>query len=782
MNMKSYAIKSVIALVAIALFCGSLWLYLEWSDPMSGRSPLFGSSGSKSASDSVLKGSGASKSRPAIASNDGQYKPREILDSTGYSWVLGVVKPWPRGATLQDVAANFKGAVKRSIDSLTVLAADTARSEEDRAMAVFARAGFQNFEGDPIAAYEDLCESRKQIEKHPTMAKDFLYTVIYFQGLSGLRRGENENCIMCRGESSCILPISLAAQHTNPAGSEIAIKHFTEYLDRFPEDGEVRWLLNVAYMTLGKHPELVPKKYLIELDVWEKNEFDIGRFRDIGHLVGLNRFNQAGGGIMEDFDNDGRLDIAVSTFDPTSTMALYKNSGNGKFEDVTTAAGVSNQLGGLNCVQTDYNNDGWMDVFIVRGAWLPAPMAIRPTLLKNNGDMTFTDVTEAAGLQEPVNSISSCWADYDNDGWLDVFVCCERQQNRLYHNNKNGTFNEVAIAAGLAGPADFFTKGANWIDFDNDGYQDIFMTHLSNESARLYRNDRNGTFTDVSAKMGITGPMIGFACWAWDYDNDGWQDIFATCYDRDVGGTVRGMIGQPHAQRKNALLRNDAGKGFQDKTVEAGLDQVFFTMGSNFGDFDNDGFLDMYLGTGDPSLGSLVPNRMFRNVAGNRFSEITVSSGTGHLQKGHGVACGDWNADGNVDIFIEMGGAVNGDRYHNILFQNPGHDNNWVTLKLVGTKSNRAAIGARITVTTKGAKPQVIRRHVTSGGSFGANPLEQTIGLGSAEAIEKLEIYWPTTGATQVFGNVPTKSYLEITENESDYKVLTRTVIEAPSK
>lgn len=782
MKMKSLAIKSAIALLAIVAFCGSLWLYLEWSDPMSGRSSFFGVAATNEIDGNELTGSSVSKSRPAIPLNSGQYKPREILDSTGYSWVLGVVKPWPREATLQEVASHFKGAVKRSIDSLTVLAQDTSRSEEDRAMAIFARAGFQNFEGDPIAAYEDLCESRKQIEKHPQMSRDFLYTVIYFQGLSGLRRGENENCIMCRGESSCILPISLAAQHKNPEGSEIAIKHFTEYLDRFPEDGEVRWLLNVAYMTLGKHPELVPKKYLVELDVWEKNEFDIGRFRDIGHLVGLNRFNQAGGGIMEDFDNDGRLDIAVSTFDPTSTMALYKNIGNGKFDDVTTAAGVANQLGGLNCMQTDYNNDGWMDVFIVRGAWLPSSMAIRPTLLKNNGDMTFTDVTEAAGLKEPVNSISACWADYDNDGWLDVFVCCERQQNRLYHNNKNGTFSEVAIAAGLAGPADFFTKGANWIDFDNDGYQDIFMTHLSNESARLYRNDRNGTFTDVSAKMGITGPMIGFACWTWDYDNDGWQDIFATCYDRDVGGTVRAMIGQPHTQRKNALWRNNEGKGFQDKTVEAGLDHVFFTMGSNFGDFDNDGFLDMYLGTGDPSLGSLVPNRMFKNVAGNRFSEITVSSGTGHLQKGHGVACGDWNADGNVDIFIEMGGAVNGDRYHNILFQNPGNDNNWVTLKLVGTQSNRAAIGARITVTIAGSIPKKIRRHVSSGGSFGANPLEQTIGIGDAESIDSVEIFWPTSGARQVFQNVPTKAFIEVTEGESAFKVLTRSIIEAPSK
>ncbi len=121
-------------------------------------------------------------------------------------------------------------------------------------------------------------------------------------------------------------------------------------------------------------------------------------------------------------------------------------------------------------------------------------------------------------------------------------------------------------------------------------------------------------------------------------------------------------------------------------------------MGSNYGDFDNDGWLDMYLGTGEPSLATLVPNRMFKNVGGERFAEITGTSGTGHLQKGHGVACGDWDRDGDVDLFVQTGGAANGDRYHNLLFQNPGQGNHWLTVKLVGKKTNRAAIGARIKV------------------------------------------------------------------------------------
>ena len=207
-------------------------------------------------------------------------------------------------------------------------------------------------------------------------------------------------------------------------------------------------------------------------------------------------------------------------------------------------------------------------------------------------------------------------------------------------------------------------------------------------------------------------------------------------------------------------------------TREAGLDMVFSTMGSNYGDFDNDGYLDMYLGTGEPDLSTLVPNRMFKNVAGQRFAEITASSGTGNLQKGHGVACGDWDRDGDTDIFIEMGGAVNGDKYHNILFQNPGHDNHWLTVKLTGRQTNRAAIGARIKVVTGGEMPQTFYRHVSSGSSFGANPLQQTIGLAKAERIAVLEIYWPTSGTAQVFRDIAVDQAIAITEFVDGYQTL----------
>ena len=444
-------------------------------------------------------------------------------------------------------------------------------------------------------------------------------------------------------------------------------------------------------MTLGEYPDKVDPRHLISIEPFLRSEFNIGKFRDIGHAVKVDRFNMAGGAVMEDFDDDGLLDLATTSFDATVPMAFYHNQGDGTFQDVTASAGLSEQLGGKNLVQTDFNNDGKLDLFISRGAWLRNP--IRQSLLRNNGDGTFSDVTESSGFRDGLNSTNSSWADYDNDGWIDVYIICEQQPSRLYHNRGDGTFEEVATKLGVQGEPGSYCKGANWIDYDNDDFPDLFVDRL-NSTPKLYHNNRNGTFKDVTESMGIDGPMVGFSCWAWDYDNDGWLDLFATSFDHSASDVVNGLSGKPHKRASNRLWHNVHGQRFENKTREAGLDLVFAAMGCNFGDFDNDGWLDFYLGTGAPDLGIVVPNRMFKNVDGHRFAEITASSGTGHLQKGHGVSCADWDRDGDLDIYIELGGASPGDRYHDILFENPGQGNHWLSLKLKGVKTNRAALGA----------------------------------------------------------------------------------------
>jgi len=201
-------------------------------------------------------------------------------------------------------------------------------------------------------------------------------------------------------------------------------------------------------------------------------------------------------------------------------------------------------------------------------------------------------------------------------------------------------------------------------------------------------------------------------------------------------------------------------------------------MGANFGDIDNDGFLDMYLGTGNPSYASLVPSLLLRNKQGRSFVDVTASSGTGELHKGHGVAFADVDRDGDEDIVFEVGGATPGDAHALRLFENPGHGGDWMTLDLVGVKTNRAAIGARITVTVEGEGGRlVVHRSVGSGGSFGASPLQQHIGLGAGARRVDVDVWWPTSNTRQRFANVEKNRSFEITEFAPAPKALDRPVL-----
>ena len=382
------------------------------------------------------------------------YEPRQAVDSSGFFHVLDHVPPWKPDAALEQIGSIWRHLGEVYLERIDRGLGDADASENRRLFLFLERAMILEYQGESDRAYESLQRARSWIEESESRAERMLYTVIYFQGVAAFRRGENENCIMCRGESSCIFPIDPAAVHTIPTGSRLAIGHFTECLEKFPNDTEVRWLLNLAHMTLGEYPDKVAPRFLMKIDRFLAEENDIGRFRDIGHLVGVNRFNRSGGAIMEDFDNDGLLDLVVTSIDPNVHMAYYRNKGDGTFEERTEPAGLTDQLGGLYCVQTDYDNDGRMDIFIPRGAWFPHP--IPPSLLRNPGDGSFRDVTRQAGLLDPAIAISASWADYDNDGLIDLFIPCERQPNRLYHNRGDGTFEEVAGRAGVQGVGEIF--------------------------------------------------------------------------------------------------------------------------------------------------------------------------------------------------------------------------------------------------------------------------------------------------------------------------------------
>ena len=222
---------------------------------------------------------------------------------------------------------------------------------------------------------------------------------------------------------------------------------------------------------------------------------------------------------------------------------------------------------------------------------------------------------------------------------------------------------------------------------------------------------------------------------------------------------------------KVVLYRNKQDGTFENVSVATGLNKVAFAMGSNFGDIDNDGYLDIYLGTGNPSFRSLIPNKLFRNIQGTKFTDVTTSARVGNLQKGHGVSFADLDNDGDEDIYIEMGGAYPGDSYANSLYLNPGQNNNrWIKIVLEGTTSNRAAIGAKIKVTFKeNNKERFVYREVNSGGSFGSNPLRQHIGIGQAAMVDKIEIQWPATNQIQVFKNIPAGLNIKIKEGAANF-------------
>ena len=501
-----------------------------------------------------------------------RYRPHALpLDPSGFRAVLFAVKPWKPDATLREIADHWNHGGYRGVAMVDQQLADPKLTRNGLFSLLYLKANLLSYEGEVKQAYEVLERLRSLVESDDLLAQSALGTVIYLQGVTALRRGENENCLSCLGDSACLLPIAASAVHTNPFGSRLAIRHFTEYLRQFPENLEVRWLLNLAHMTLGEYPEKPDQSFRLDLSRFFHSEFDIGQFREVSHRLGLgDRLNQSGGAIMDDFDNDGLLDIVITCHDPTQSMAFYHNVGDGTFADRTKEAGVADQLGGLVCYQADYDNDGLLDIFIPRGAW--HEWAMRPSLLHNLGGGRFADVTQQAGLLDPVNSNAAAWADFDNDGLVDLFVACERQHHRLYRNKGDGTFEDVAARAGLHSDPARFAKGCTWLDYDNDGFPDLFINN-NFDDARLYHNERDGRFVEVTTSQGIDGPK-GFSCWSWDFDNDGWLDIFAVYYNLPIDDVLRGMLGQSVDQPGNRLYRNLQGKGFQDVTVAAGLDPV----------------------------------------------------------------------------------------------------------------------------------------------------------------------------------------------------------------
>jgi hypothetical protein len=623
-------------------------------------------------------------------------------------------------------------------------------------------------------------ECRKVIDAFRTMApeewKQTGSELLILQSIAYLRMGEEQNCCSRNNADSCLLPVSGRGIHTRPYGSREAIKSLEQALKLDPDSLAARWLLNIGYMTLGQYPSRVPAKWLIPMKSYG-GQSPMKPFHNAASEMGLDLLGWAGGVALEDFEGDGNLHHMISSMQPNTQLRYFHNNGNGAFTERTKDAGILGQTGGLNFITTDYDNDGLVDLVILRGGWYGKGGNYPLSLLRNEGKGKFKDVTIEAGLLSYGATQTAVAFDYNGDGHLDLFVGYEYQRDnpipsKLFRNNGNGTFTDVTDACGIK--IDRMVKGVISADFMKNGRPGLYISCVEQPNV-LLRNDGpdsagNWKFTDISKEAGVDEQQASFSCFFFDYDNDSWPDIYVGGYGgvKHVGDVAADYLGKPTSAERARLYRNNGNGTFTDVSKQTGLYKVNLGMGINFGDLDNDGWLDFYTGTGNPDLSMLIPNRMFHNVAGKRFDEVTVSGNFGHLQKGHGISFADLDNDGDQDIYEVMGGAFEGDTARNCLYVNPGSKNRWLTLKLTGVKSNRLAFGAEICVTVSGPHGErSIYKTVGPGGSFGNNPLRQEIGLGDATGIRDVTIRWPATGVVQTVTGLQPNRFYKIQESAS---------------
>ena len=501
-----------------------------------------------------------------------------------------------------------------------------------------------------------------------------------------------------------------------------------------------------------------------------------------------------GGGLFFDFDNDGWLDVYLVNSGPSDFYkpakplknALYRNNHDGTFTDIAEKAGVAcGQEGdfGMGAAAADFNGDGWQDLYVTNYG--------RNRLFQNNGNGTFTDITDKAGVAAPNWSTCATWFDYDNDGKLDLFVsnfvqysasgsvfCGDNKQGRryyciprvfkprpssLFHNEGNGRFADAGKASGIANALGK-SFGAVATDINNDGLMDLFVAN-DTMANHLFVNKGGGKFDEIGLASGVGysdagSPRSGMGVDAADFDGDGWQDLFVANIDQELF----------------SLYRNQKDLSFLDEAGEIGqATRLLSGWGLKFFDFDNDGDPDLFLANGHPDdmvemQSSRVkykePLMLFENTGG-KFKNVSAQAGEVFKRDfpARGASFGDFDNDGDLDILI----INNGDAP--LLMRNEGGNrNNWLGIQLVATKSNPMAVGAVLTWTAGGVKRSRLK---TSGGSYlASHDPREILGLGKADKLESLEIKWPS-GKVDKLTNLPINQYIKITEGEGVAKTST---------
>jgi hypothetical protein len=538
-----------------------------------------------------------------------------------------------------------------------------------------------------------------------------------------------------------------------------------------PTDIRYPWMLRALTMMAGRPEESIPAEFRIKMPPATPSPF---RFEDVTLASEIGRLALGRGAAWGDFDNDGRDDVLVGA--ERAPFQLLRNLGNGKFQDVAAKMGLIDPVG-LGCYAAqfaDYDNDGYQDIFLSSNGWGGGG---RLFLFHNDGGKRFTDVTQQAGLGGPVNAFGSSWADYDNDGRIDLAVAtgiidpASGDRLRLFHNEGNGQFREVGLDAGLTHKARWIT--VCWGDYDGDGRQDL-LANSYDAGPFLFRNLGNGKFEDVTERAGIRSSRHAYTAEFLDYDNDGHLDLFVSTYP-DAGLEV--MIANKISgaavtlNQEQLVLHNNGDRTFTNITERAGITGWYGAMSSQVADMDNDGFEEIVLGTGNPELDWTEPKPLFRNDGSGRFVDIATSSGLVHFGMLHGTAFSDYDDSGNLSLFGSFGGFYWGTRETSRLYRNLGSGNNALEIRLVGTRSNRDAIGARVCATAGSRK---IYKWVDGGNGFGSlNSRTVHIGLGTNSKVDALEVDWPS-GVRQSFHYLKAGQRIEIVEGRGAVRRVVR--------